>query len=1488
MKKHYLLLVALFCTATLFSQKQRPSAEPPQEGIPTATTKILNTTETTGCDPEPAPMGNQEFELSVLGSYATGIFDEGAAEIVAYDPGSARLFFTNSDANSVTILDISNPATPILFDDISMDPYGDGVNSLDVFNGAVAIAVQAEAVDGAGTVVFMDVDGVVRETVEVGVLPDMLTFTPDGTKVITANEGEPSDDYLTDPEGSVSVIDVSGGVTGATAETITFEQFNDRRASLLNKGVRIFGPGATVAQDLEPEYVTIVDDSLAYVSCQENNALVVININSLEVLDILALGAKDYNSGQPRLTNYVLNELLDLPPLGTPTYGGGQPTVFLGGFSGLTFAAGESTDEEYVFYTVPDRGPNDGAVSRGSVTPEPPGNLRPFKLPDYQGRIIRFTLNPQTGVVALTESILLTRQDGTTPISGRGNIEGFDEVPVAYSERMPGDIFYTDFQDTTFGMMETVSVTSNENWELVNSNGDFQVQMNGFGADEASEDWLISPALDYSGSAFLSFISSQRFEGGSLNLLVSTDYDGGGDPTSATWTDITDQAVLSAGSSVFTFSEYVDISDFASSSTYVAFQYLSTGTEAGDAASWRLDEISVGSSTGIDFVDDAGNEYRALPFDAFGGDFEGIQIDNDGNFWMVDEYRPAIYKFQPDGTLIERYVPEGTSTLGLVAEPAGTFGAETLPAIYAKRRANRGFEALAFDSDANIMYAFIQSPIEAPDRATIRGNSDVIRILGVDAATGMPVSEYIYLLEQNAGDGINISAVDKIGDAVYIGNGQMQVLERDSSNPDQPNGKKFIFTINLTGATNTFGSPESTEDGSTGMTLEQMSADDLAAAGIVPVAKNKLLNLPSIGYLASDKPEGLAALPNNALAVLNDNDFGLAGAGITDNSILGIIEFCSDNAIDASNRAEEINIRNWPVLSFYQPDAITSYEVDGRSYIVTANEGDARDYDDFSEEERVGDLMLDPTAYPDAATIQNDTLLGRLLATTANGDYDGDGDFDQIFGYGARSFSIFDDKGNLVFDSGNDFARIIAELDPDNFNSNNDDNDSRKSRSDDKGIEPEAVAIATQGDATYALIGLERYGGIMVYNVTDPSNPYFVNFVNNRNFDVDAESAGAGDLGVEDVVFVPAVDSPNGEPLVVTANEVSGTVTVFGVGDATGSLQVTDGNGRVLVNSLTDGTVIDLQEIGNVPLNIKSTPTRSVGSVVFDLDGPIDITTTENFAPYFLFGNPANLGNTREVNYAREFPVGSYTLTVTAYSGNGGGGDVVATRTVSFEVVLNAAIDRFVLFDDAGTVLDDNLEDGETIVLSEISNNALNIEAITDPAIVGSVVFDLQAPGNLSRVRTENIVPYAVFGNGSRPFVEGDYTLTAIPYQESNAGGAAGTAATINFSVVAGDALAGTEVNLANGAIATDALQLDIYPNPARLSATLQLTSKLEGAAQVRIIDLSGRIVQDIQFNKVGLVNRRPLSLDGLNSGVYQVQVTVDNETVVSRLVITQ
>jgi hypothetical protein len=261
------------------------------------------------------------------------------------------------------------------------------------------------------------------------------------------------------------------------------------------------------------------------------------------------------------------------------------------------------------------------------------------------------------------------------------------------------------------------------------------------------------------------------------------------------------------------------------------------------------------------------------------------------------------------------------------------------------------------------------------------------------------------------------------------------------------------------------------------------------------------------------------------------------------------------NALDPSDRdgvggAGAIRLGNWPVRGMYEPDGIHAFTARGQTYLVTANEGEAREYAGFTDLARVKDLVaagkLDPAS--PAFAHASDAELGRLRVTTASGDTDGDGDIDVLHAFGARSFSIWSEDFRQVFDSGDDFERKLAEIEPANFNSTNDANQSFDTRSDDKGPEPEYVTTGRLWGRTYAFIGLERIGGVMVYDVTRPSSPQFVTYFNHRDFTpiIDATNFGlAKDLGPEGLLFIDPEDSPDRTPLLVLSNEVSGTTTIL-------------------------------------------------------------------------------------------------------------------------------------------------------------------------------------------------------------------------------------------------------------------------------------------------------------------------------------------------------
>lgn len=310
------------------------------------------------------------------------------------------------------------------------------------------------------------------------------------------------------------------------------------------------------------------------------------------------------------------------------------------------------------------------------------------------------------------------------------------------------------------------------------------------------------------------------------------------------------------------------------------------------------------------------------------------------------------------------------------------------------------------------------------------------------------------------------------------------------------------------------------------------------------------------------EPEYLAVMSDSATAyvVLQENnamaEIDIATATVTKVFGLGYKNHMAlKNSFDPSNR-DGIEIDNWRVSGMYQPDGLAIVESKGKAFIISANEGDARDYDGFSEETRVKDIVVSNNL----ATMQGNEDLGRLRTTTAppSGAVEiplGDMTVTvqhRLFAYGARSFSVWNTNGGLVFDSEDDFERITADVLGENFNSDNTENDSGDNRSDDKGPEPEGVTVGEVDGKTYAFIGLERVGGIMIYDVTDPRKPVFCTYAQDtRDFSVEFDEdnlddfADAGDLGPEGLEFIPAASSPTGEPLLVVTYEISGSTSVF-------------------------------------------------------------------------------------------------------------------------------------------------------------------------------------------------------------------------------------------------------------------------------------------------------------------------------------------------------
>lgn len=308
------------------------------------------------------------------------------------------------------------------------------------------------------------------------------------------------------------------------------------------------------------------------------------------------------------------------------------------------------------------------------------------------------------------------------------------------------------------------------------------------------------------------------------------------------------------------------------------------------------------------------------------------------------------------------------------------------------------------------------------------------------------------------------------------------------------------------------------------VTFEALDAqrEKLVAQGVI-VKKN---TAPSVDF----EPEYIAvnAASDKAYVTLQEAN-AIATLDLTTNQwidvkSLGLKDYSLEkNALDF-RKDKKIAIQPENLFGLYMPDGIASYEVNGKTYLVTANEGDSRDWEGYINE------------------IETE-LDGNEVVLFDTSDYDGL-DATKTYSFGARSFSIYEaDTMKQVYDSGSDFEKLTAQALPEYFNVSNN-NTKLDNRSGKKGPEPEDVKIGQIADRFYAFVGLERIGGIMMYDITNPSAPAFVQYINERDFSEDIK----GDVSPEGLAFIAAEKSPTGLPTLLAAHEVSGTVATYTIG----------------------------------------------------------------------------------------------------------------------------------------------------------------------------------------------------------------------------------------------------------------------------------------------------------------------------------------------------
>jgi hypothetical protein len=330
--------------------------------------------------------------------------------------------------------------------------------------------------------------------------------------------------------------------------------------------------------------------------------------------------------------------------------------------------------------------------------------------------------------------------------------------------------------------------------------------------------------------------------------------------------------------------------------------------------------------------------------------------------------------------------------------------------------------------------------------------------------------------------------------------------------------------------------------------FDQFSVAQMKAKGI---AVSSVVNNVSKDF----EPEFVSAVDNNYAFVTIQEANAIGKLNIrtaTFENVTRAFESKLESvARDTSDRDAGAGPRNYKrVVGASQPDAIAAFKAGGGQYYVTANEGDAREYTCLNDDLRASALKVDPRRFPDWKAWSANAGLGRAKVNPTNGDIDGDGDIDNIHLRGTNSMTIYR-NGSPVWDSGELLDQIqtqafgVANINGSHSLSSDKStmNYVGQDRSDDKGAEPEGVAVGMVGDRRIAVLGLERMTALAIFDVTQPRKPVFQEWIQM----LPTKATPAKDVkhwSPEGIVFVPAENSPSGKALIITSYELSGSLSI--------------------------------------------------------------------------------------------------------------------------------------------------------------------------------------------------------------------------------------------------------------------------------------------------------------------------------------------------------
>ena len=1094
--------------------------------------------------------GSSIKPTGVLSGNIEGSVILAGAEIPAYDPLSKRAFASSSAG--VQVVDLKNPSTPTVLSTIAPGSLGiaglssNDVSSINVRKGTngspsvLAIAVINSPKTNPGHVVFVEADtGKLLGSVQVGVVPDHVTFTPDGSKVLVANEGELDGTAATLPDaadGSVSIIDVSQGFSSPTVKTAGFAAWDsaDSIANLRSAGVRVYENGIP-SKDFEPEYIGVSGDGKkAFVTLQEANAIGILDLVAGAFTDIVPLGKKDFSTGFHDFSDKDGPGGASLVKLteGNPVKGLYMPDAVASfNAKGETFYVIANEGDDRNDFLTPDESTNVGNAAY-VLDPTAFPTASALKQDAALGRLVVSNANGLRGDTdgdGDVDEILSYGGRSFSVLDAQGNMV-FDSGDMI--ERIVATYYNSSFDDKRSDNKgpepEGITVASIEGvpYAFVGlerssvilvfdlSNPTQPVYVNGIKrtGDTSPEGLLVVSGSDAPEGRPLLLVTNEVSNTLSVFELTAA-------PVITAQPTAPDGGVLSAGGKAKL--------SVSATGTGIAFQWFKNGAPIPNSNTASLEVTSAGSYTvavtnhlgtatssaskviaaGTSAtVTLSGNDLSIKPTGVLSGNVESSIVLAGAEIPAYDPVSKRAFASSSTGVQVVDLSNPATPTFVSTIAPGSLGVAELTSSDVSSISVRKG----ANGSPSVLAIAVINSPKTSPGH-----------VVFVRADTGA------FLGSVQVGVVPDHVTFTPDGSKVLVAN-EGELDGTAATIPDAAEGSVSIIDVSLG-----FSAPPVTTAGFTAWDSAD-SITKLRTAG-VRIYEN---GIPSKDFepeyigVSSDGRKAFVTLQEaNAIGILD-----LVAGAFTDIVPLGKKDFSAGlhdfSDKDGKDGASSINLtKGNPVKGLYMPDAVASFNARGETFYVIANEGDDRnDFLTPDESTTVGNAAyeLDPTVFKDPAALKQDAALGRLVVSNAiglRGDTNGDGKIDEILSYGGRSFSVLDSQGNMVFDSGDMIERIVA----DQYSSSFDDK-----RSDNKGPEPEGVTVANIGGVPYAFVGLERSSLILVFDLSNPTQPVYVNGIKRT-----------GDTSPEGLLVVSESDAPEGRPLLLVTNEVSNTLSVF-------------------------------------------------------------------------------------------------------------------------------------------------------------------------------------------------------------------------------------------------------------------------------------------------------------------------------------------------------